>query len=600
MSLKLILDSKRKINVLFSKMAGTKDDVQGVAELLAKTKVEQVNVVSFKGKSFKLDSEDDAVEVVNAIKASKDVQALCLEGNTIGVDAAKAIGEALSTRKELERALWSDIFTGRLRSEIPLALGHLSDGVITANAQLVELDLSDNAFGPDGVKACVKLLTSKACYSLKTLKLNNNGLGVGGGKILSKALIDCHKTSSEAGTPLQLQVFISGRNRLENPGATSLAEAFQTIGSLEEVQMPQNGILHEGIAALAEAFKSNPNLKILNLNDNTFTSKGATAMAKVLPSLKNLEVINFGDCLVKTEGAKALAKSLRTSVNNLKELNLSFDEINKEGALAIVEALESKDSLKKLELNGNAIGEDGIEEVKGWLESNGRLDALGSLSDDEGEVDDDEGEEGDEELGGGDSDDGEAGDQLNLSVTGVSLKPESPLLGTDEEIEKELIKVTNTDVVKDFLLEPTVEKLKKIPIKQRSFLIAENLRDHLHDANEVARFFVSVCVILKDDETSLLECSEPILKTAFESDMCKEEGLVSALLIHMGLLKGEEKVESAKDISGPLTALEHAAKQPYFPTHLKSFFIAFISKPNKLLESCSEARHRFLQTLYQI
>lgn len=40
-------------------MAGTKDDVQGVAELLAKTKVEQVNVVSFKGKSFKLDSEDD-------------------------------------------------------------------------------------------------------------------------------------------------------------------------------------------------------------------------------------------------------------------------------------------------------------------------------------------------------------------------------------------------------------------------------------------------------------------------------------------------------------------------------------------------------------
>ena len=59
MTLKLILDSKRKINVLFSKMAGTKDDVQGVAELLAKTKVEQVNVVSFKGKSFKLDSEDD-------------------------------------------------------------------------------------------------------------------------------------------------------------------------------------------------------------------------------------------------------------------------------------------------------------------------------------------------------------------------------------------------------------------------------------------------------------------------------------------------------------------------------------------------------------
>ena len=43
-----------------------------------------------------------AAEVVNAIKASKDVQALCLEGNTIGVEAAKAIGQALATRKEFE------------------------------------------------------------------------------------------------------------------------------------------------------------------------------------------------------------------------------------------------------------------------------------------------------------------------------------------------------------------------------------------------------------------------------------------------------------------------------------------------------------------
>ena len=38
--------------------------------------------------------------------------------------------------------------------------------------------------------------------------------------------------------------------------------AQQTIGTLEEIQMPQNGILHEGVAALAEALKSNPNLKV--------------------------------------------------------------------------------------------------------------------------------------------------------------------------------------------------------------------------------------------------------------------------------------------------------------------------------------------------
>ena len=40
-------------------MAESKDEVQSVADLLAKTKVEQVNIVSFKGKSLKLNSADD-------------------------------------------------------------------------------------------------------------------------------------------------------------------------------------------------------------------------------------------------------------------------------------------------------------------------------------------------------------------------------------------------------------------------------------------------------------------------------------------------------------------------------------------------------------
>ena len=56
---------------------------------------------------------------------------------------------------------------------------------------------------------------------------------------------------------------------------------------------------------------------------------------------------------MKTRGAKVLAQSLQKAVNCLKELHLSFDEINKEGALAIVEALANKDSLEKLDLNGN-------------------------------------------------------------------------------------------------------------------------------------------------------------------------------------------------------------------------------------------------------
>jgi Ran GTPase-activating protein 1 len=55
--------------------------------------------------------------------------------------------------------------------------------LVLSGAQLVELDLSDNAFGPIGVEGLAMLLRSQSCHALQVLKLNNNGLGIGGGKV---------------------------------------------------------------------------------------------------------------------------------------------------------------------------------------------------------------------------------------------------------------------------------------------------------------------------------------------------------------------------------------------------------------------------------
>lgn len=100
--------------------------------------------------------------------------------------------------------------------------------------------------------------------------------------MLAQALLDCYESGVKVGTPLQLKVFIAGRNRLENEGAKALAQVFQKVKTLETVAMPQNGIYHQGISALSEAFKVNENMKCLNLNDNTITSRGAEALADAL------------------------------------------------------------------------------------------------------------------------------------------------------------------------------------------------------------------------------------------------------------------------------------------------------------------------------
>lgn len=63
-----------------------------------------------------------AKDVVEAINNCPTLEFLNLEGNTLGVGAAKAIAAALQSHPEFKRALWKDMFTGRLKTEIPKAL----------------------------------------------------------------------------------------------------------------------------------------------------------------------------------------------------------------------------------------------------------------------------------------------------------------------------------------------------------------------------------------------------------------------------------------------------------------------------------------------
>lgn len=80
-----------------------------------------------------------------------------------------------------------------------------------AGARLTVLDLSDNAFGPDGVKGIERLLKSSACHTLQELKLNNCGMGIGGGKVSVGGLGETHRISDSC-IPPQLYSFRIGGN----------------------------------------------------------------------------------------------------------------------------------------------------------------------------------------------------------------------------------------------------------------------------------------------------------------------------------------------------------------------------------------------------
>ncbi|GFQ90634.1 ran GTPase-activating protein 1 [Trichonephila clavata] len=563
---------------------------------LASTKVdeeEKEKVVSFVGQALQLDTAEDADNIVKAIKDCPGMTTLQLEGNTIGIPAAEAIGKALESQSDFKKALWKDMFTRRDKTEIPEALHFLSKGIMTANAHLVVLDLSDNAFGPRGLVGLQELLESPSCYTLEELHFNNNGLGIQGATLLSGSICKCIENSRKNGTPMKLKIFVCGRNRLENNGAIAVSKFLKELGTLESVAMPQNGIYHPGIKAISDAFKSNPNLKVINLEDNSLTEEGAQCIAECLPSLKKLEMLNLGDCLVRTGGAMALSAILENECPEIRNINLGFNEIDVEGGEAIVEAMEYKNNLETLILNGNNFGEDGCQCIQRIMTELGKIDSLGSLSEDEGENDDEEDDDDEnyEDIDEEDEEEIDSQDESNRSI----IEEQSHNKSTHQS---PMSKATASD----FILNPTPETLVALYNAKEDFSSVLPKEPTIADYLELF-FKISLVVDLDNNnaKSAAFKYADDLLSKAYSLDSEKALEFNNQFLVIIGLIKGEEKkFKTGLDITGTLLVVEHAAKQPYFRSSTRELLQFFLSRPLQYTTASGKSKHLLMQTLYQI
>ncbi|KAF9452941.1 RNI-like protein [Macrolepiota fuliginosa MF-IS2] len=323
-------------------------------------------IFSLQGRGLKLDS---AADIDNLLKDADPtvIEEIHLSGNTIGVDASRALAIFLQKTKVLKVANFADIFTGRLISEIPLALTAICDA-LKDKPTLIELNLSDNAFGGRSVDPIVPFLTHNRSFQI--LKLNNNGLGPAGGCVIADALRESALLSKKEGKKSNLRVVICGRNRLENGSAQAWADAFAAHGTLEEVRMPQNGIRMEGVTALAAGLKKNPGLQVIDLQDNTFTADGqltgVEAWADALASWPELGFLNLSDCVLSGGGEVPTLLETLAEGSNPKLHTLQLQNNNLETATFELLAKNVGPNLGKLlrlELQWND-GEDDDEHLE--------------------------------------------------------------------------------------------------------------------------------------------------------------------------------------------------------------------------------------------
>lgn len=467
------------------------------------------------------------------------------------------------------------MFTGRMKTEIPPALAALGDGMIKAGARLSVLDLSDNAFGPIGVEGLAKLLQSDVCSELEELRLNNNGLGITGGRLLAKAL---------AARPRKLKIFIAGRNRLENDGATALANVFKNMGTLEELSMPQNGIYHVGISALSDACRQNRRLARLNLNDNTVGAKGARAIADALPNLKNLKSINFGDCLLKSKGASALAKAFKDNSILLESLDLSHNEIGRQACMEVVDAItalpDSGDRLSRVVLAGNSLGGAGNKKTM-----RDKLGASAELSDGEGSEDEyvtDSEEEGSNSEDEADDDDDQAGDGSEDSATEDAQHLDSSAdFGNSVTLDTSGVEEVESDVGR-FLAQPTVENLERLGPNAHDVIDAhlQSIKDPASliqayvDATFSAAGLSERSALARDVAGKLF----PILMERAGEQHAAAWILANTVLSALGLIKSEDKHRRIRWALGPCySSLSRVIDAPYFPHALRDTIRFFAS-----------------------
>lgn len=317
----------------------------------------------------------------------------------------------------------ADIFTGRLREEIPAALEALLPALKTCHA-LHTLNLCDNAFGPTAAEPLEKFFESHS--PLKHLYLQNNGMGPEAGARMAKAL---------AKNSAKLETIVCGRNRLENGSVPAWIECFTAHkSSLKTIKMPQNGIRPQGIELLMhDGLAQCHNLETVDLQDNTFTAQGSVALANALPSWTKLSELAVGDCLLSARGGIAVAEALQKGSNkHLTTIRLQYNEIDAKGLKALSVAVNlGLPELKLIELNGNKFGDEdeSLIKIRDLFEKRGKgeVDELDDLEEDS----DDE-----EDEGSAASEADQEGDEEEEKEETKSSKPE--LSALDAAIERNL------------------------------------------------------------------------------------------------------------------------------------------------------------------
>ncbi|KAF6000927.1 RAN GTPase activating protein 1 [Cyanidiococcus yangmingshanensis] len=284
-----------------------------------------------------------------------EIYRVSLSGKSFDVGAATvAASHFARLRPRSLRVLHlADVIAGRAEHEALQVLELLSAAL--ADHDLVELDISDNALGAKGVRACAALLGRSE--HLECLSMCNNGLAADAIRLVVEAL-----TRSDKRVVLRkLHLF---NNLLEDDGAMALAPLLERASMLEDFRFASLRVSRRGAAAVGRALAhGTQTLRRLDMADNTLGVDGSQALASALARQADLEELYLRDCLLTDAGARYVLEALLSHGEKLglRVLDLSGNELTGAACGSLLAKLVERcaTTLTHLRLDENELGDEG-------------------------------------------------------------------------------------------------------------------------------------------------------------------------------------------------------------------------------------------------
>lgn len=402
---------------------------------------------------------DEALELLKPLtKPGNRYNKICFSNRSFGLKAARAVEPILSSLKgQLKEVDLSDFIAGRPEEEALEVMVVFSTAL--EGCDLKYLNLSNNALGEKGVRAFGSLLKSQ--NNLEELYLMNDGISGEAARAVCEFIPSTEK----------LKILHFHNNMTGDEGALAIAELVKKSPLIEDFRCSSTRVDSEGGIALVKALGTCSRLKKLDIRDNMFGVEAGVALSNVLPEFSDLTEIYLSYLNLEDDGSKALADALTNCAPSLEvldisgndistkaapvlaacvaskqfltKLNLSENELRDDGAILIAKALEEghgqltevdmstnlmrragvrilaqavlkKPGFKLLNINGNFISDEGIDELKELFRHAPEM--LGPLDEN-----DPEGEEYDEEA---EDEGGDLGDELEAKLKDLKIKPE--------------------------------------------------------------------------------------------------------------------------------------------------------------------------------